>query len=90
MIMEAQACSIPVVSTWHTGIPEVVRDGKSGFLAKEHDVESLAKYLKKLVNNRNLRVKMGKVGRDIILQKFNVDILNKQMCELYNKYAKYE
>ena len=41
-MLEAMSTGLPVVATWHGGIPEAVDDGKSGFLVAEHDPEALA------------------------------------------------
>lgn len=62
-IMEASATGLPVVSSLHTGIPEVVIDGKTGFLAPEKDTDLLARRLKELILDPNLRSRMGKEGR---------------------------
>src|SRR5690606_2903898 len=51
VIKEAMASGMPVLATWHGGIPELVEDGKSGYLVAEHDVESLAARLVELVNS---------------------------------------
>ncbi|MCB0214455.1 MAG: glycosyltransferase, partial [Anaerolineae bacterium] len=42
VLMEAMAQGLPVLSTHHSGIPELVQDGQSGFLAAEHDIDGLA------------------------------------------------
>lgn len=62
-ILEAEATGLPVVSTIHTGIPEIVIDGKTGFLAPEKDTLAMAERLKQLVIDPELRIKMGKAGR---------------------------
>lgn len=62
-IMEASATGLPVVSSLHTGIPEVVIDGKTGFLAPEKDTALLARRLKDLIRDPDLRSRMGKEGR---------------------------
>jgi colanic acid/amylovoran biosynthesis glycosyltransferase len=49
---EAQATGLPVVSTRHGGIPEVVRDGETGLLARERSVEELASHLEKMMVER--------------------------------------
>ncbi|TIU75982.1 MAG: colanic acid biosynthesis glycosyltransferase WcaL, partial [Mesorhizobium sp.] len=41
-LMEAMAAGLTVVSTYHSGIPELIEDGKTGFLAPERDVAALA------------------------------------------------
>jgi len=70
-IMEAQAMGLPVVSTHHTGIPEVVIHGKTGFLSPEKDIDSLAENLKTLLRNPDLRKEMGVEGRKQIELKNN-------------------
>jgi colanic acid/amylovoran biosynthesis glycosyltransferase len=48
-IIEAMASGLPVVSTQHSGIPEQVEDGVSGFLVPERDASALANALKELL-----------------------------------------
>ena len=48
-LMETMAQAIPVVSTYHSGIPELVEDGVTGYLVAERDVTALAEKLKDLV-----------------------------------------
>lgn len=62
-ILEAAATGLPVVSTQHTGIPEIVIDGKTGFLVPEKDTNAMAAALNKLISNPDLRDEMGKKGR---------------------------
>ena len=61
-IMEGMASGLPVVATHHSGIPEVVADGRSGFLVDEHDVDGLARRLSDLAADPNLRARMGLAG----------------------------
>lgn len=49
-IIEAIALKIPVISTMHTGIPEIVKHEKNGLLCEERDVESMAKNIIKAIN----------------------------------------
>lgn len=58
-IVEAMRNGKPVVSTIHSGIPEVVEDGKSGFLVQEHDYQSFADCMIKLIEDDRLREAMG-------------------------------
>jgi len=47
-ICEAMACGLPVISTRHSGIPEIIEDGKDGFLVEERDVDGLFKRMASL------------------------------------------
>jgi glycosyltransferase involved in cell wall biosynthesis len=62
-ILEAMAAGLPVISTRHAGIPDVVKDGESGFLVDEGDVEHMAEKIILLSNNRNMAVDFGARGR---------------------------
>lgn len=54
VLMEALAMGLPVLSTLHSGIPELIEDGKTGFLVPERDVDALAaKLLFVLENQKN-------------------------------------
>jgi len=58
-IVEAMRNGKPVVSTIHSGIPEIVEDGKSGFLVQEHDYHSFADFMIRLIEDDQLREAMG-------------------------------
>jgi colanic acid/amylovoran biosynthesis glycosyltransferase len=85
VLMEAMAMGLPVVSTLHSGIPELVKNGISGILVPEKDVESLCVALEKLIKNRHTRIEMGKNGRRIIEEEYNVEKLNNRMLDIYRK-----
>ena len=72
VILEASACGIPVVSTYHSGIPEAVIDGETGFLVSEKDQHSLATKLDILLRDRALGKKMGQQGRKLICAEFDL------------------
>jgi len=59
-LVEAMACGLPVVSTFHAGIPEVIDNNVNGILVNEFDVGALSSALAKLINNAALRSSLGK------------------------------
>ncbi len=61
-LAEAALLKIPVISTYHNGIPENVIDGETGFLVREFDYETMADKMIELINNPELRKKMGENG----------------------------
>jgi len=71
-IIEASASGMPVLSTTHCDIPEVVIDGESGFLVPERDVDALAEKLEFLVSNPDLWKQMGQKGRQHIKKEYNI------------------
>lgn len=83
VIKEAMASGLPVVSTFHSGIPELVSDGVSGLLVPERDAASLADALAYLISRPEVCTEMGQAGRRQVEQKFDADSLNKRLEELY-------
>jgi len=63
VILEAMAAGIPVISTYHSGIPDMVDDGETGFLIEPHDASALADRLARMSDNDEERRQMGVAGR---------------------------
>ncbi len=87
VVKEAMAMGIPVVSTFHSGIPELVDDGVSGYLAPERDADVLAECLAKLIDCPDRWPEMGRAGRKKVEEEFDMDKLNDRLIELYNSIA---
>jgi glycosyltransferase involved in cell wall biosynthesis len=71
-LMEAMAMEIPVITTPVTGIPELVRDGKTGLLVPERDSASLAQAMERLICDEALRHDLGRRGRQAVEAGFDV------------------
>jgi colanic acid/amylovoran biosynthesis glycosyltransferase len=65
-ILEAQACGLPVLSTTHADIPNVVLPGESALLVQERDVEALSNKLFSLVKEQERWATMGLNGRNFV------------------------
>ena len=83
VIMEGFARGLPVVSTCHAGIGEVVTDGKSGFLVPERDVHALAEKIEELLEDPELRFRMGRTGLGFVQEQFDINKLNDRLIEIY-------
>lgn len=71
--VEAMAMRVPVIATNIGGLPEVVDDGKTGLLIPPGDVDALCGSIKYLINNPDIRLKMGEKGRERVLEKFTIE-----------------
>jgi glycosyltransferase involved in cell wall biosynthesis len=73
VLSEAGAAGLPVVSTRVAGIPEIVADGESGFLVPPHDGQALTEALARLVDDADLRLRMGRRAVAIIAERFDAE-----------------
>ena len=71
-IIEAMAAGLPVVSSRHAGIPDVVIENETGFLVDEGDISAMAENILTLVNNRELAKSFRKKGKERILSEFTL------------------
>ncbi|GET37218.1 glycosyltransferase [Microseira wollei] len=85
VLKEAMALGLPVISTDHGGIPELVEDGISGFLVPERDADALAEKLEELLQHPENWAKMGKAGRAYVETHYNLDKLNDDLVKIYQK-----
>ncbi len=85
VLMEAMATGMPVISSIHSGIPELVDHGTSGLLAGEGDVGELTRYLTELVQSPSRWPAMGEAARDIIAQSFHIQRLNDALVSLFEE-----
>lgn len=84
VILEASACGVPVVATYHSGIPEAVIDGETGFLVAEKDDLALAAKLDVLLGDRALGKTMGRQGRALIEAQFDIRRQTAKLEAIYN------
>ena len=85
VLMEALALGMPVISTYHSGIPELVQDGKSGFLVDERDVDGFAEKIGYLIKHPDIWEEMGLKGRESVQRNHDINKLNDRLVELYRE-----
>ena len=71
-ILEAMSAGKPVIATAVGGNPELVEDGKTGYLVPPGDVDSMAAALGRLLTDRDLARRMGECGRARVEREFGV------------------
>lgn len=84
ILIEAMACGVPVISTWISGIPELVENGVEGLLVPERDAEALATAIETLSKDVEKQRAMGKAGRAKVENLFDAE---KTAAELYGWLA---
>lgn len=85
-IAEASACRVPVIATNVGGIPEIVDNDISGFVVPIRAPQEIADKLQILALNKDLREKMGNEGHRRAIEKFTVERMAFETCQLYSKY----
>lgn len=83
VILEAMACQRAVISTRVGGILETIIDGQTGILVEPKDSLSLMKAMEKVAFDKTLRLKMGNLGRKIVIEKFTWNENTKKLTDIY-------
>jgi len=85
VLQEAQACGIPVISTFHNGIPEGVLDGKTGILVPEKDSAAITQALEIFIQNPAKRAEFGLAGRRWVESRYDVATVTVELDKIYWK-----
>jgi len=85
-LKEAQLMKKPVIATNVGGIPEMMRDGQTGFLVEEGDHDKWIKHLSSTINDKTLSRKLGEEGKKFVNETFNWERIASNFVEILNKY----
>lgn len=83
-VLESSACEKPVIVSNVGGLPEVVENGVTGFVVPERSPEEIAKHIAKFIDNRDLITKMGKAGREFVIENYSWNNSVDKMIKIYN------
>lgn len=86
--VEAMSKGVPVVAFACGGIPEVLVDGRDGYIVSVGDYKGMADRLLEIISDEEKRKKMGQNGRDDYIQKFSVNAMKENYYEIIEKYKK--
>lgn len=84
-VLESMACGTPVVGFAVGGIPDMVIDGETGFLAPVKDTGALAQKIIEIISNKNLRSHLSDKCREHITMKFSLEMQTKSYITLYDE-----
>lgn len=82
VIPEAMSFSLPVLSTNIAGIPEMISDGVEGYLFSPNDDERAISCLQTVLLNPDIRIRMGKAGKERFNRQFDLDKMVEKYREL--------
>ena len=73
VIMEAQAMGLPVIGTTVSALPEIIVHGENGLLVEPEDPQALARAMTLLIDNRDLRLRLGRQAAQSVRKLFGAD-----------------
>ncbi|MBN1415296.1 MAG: glycosyltransferase [Bacteroidales bacterium] len=85
VFVDVMAAGMPVISTYHSDIPEIVREGFNGYLAEENNIDSFAACLLKLIENKSDFHSLSVNSRSHVKEHFNIFVQAKRLESIYNK-----
>jgi len=85
VLLEAAACSRPIIATNTRGCSDIVRYGENGFLVPPKDPRTLAQAISTLVQDPALRARMGARGREIVVKEFSEEQISRETLDLYSE-----
>jgi glycosyltransferase involved in cell wall biosynthesis len=86
-LLDAMACSRAVVGTRAGGIPEIIEDGRTGVLVEPRDHAALASQIVRLLNDPELRRRMGAAGLARVAERFTVERMVAETAAVYERVA---
>jgi glycosyltransferase involved in cell wall biosynthesis len=88
VLAEAMYHERPVIASRIGGIPEIVADSMSGILVPPRDAHALAQAMETLLNNKEMRVRMGAAGKRILSGAYQIDLFLERLIGLYEETSK--
>lgn len=85
VLIEAAACGRPIVTTDWPGCRTIVRDGHNGLLVPPRDAKQLSDALSTLLSDRELRSEMGERGRQMVLNHFATEHIERMTLQVYDE-----
>jgi len=85
VILEALSCETPVIATPVGGIPDIIKDHETGILVPVGDYLQLANAIQYLLENADLRWKMGREGRKLIIKQYSIEKACQKLCSIYKQ-----
>jgi colanic acid/amylovoran biosynthesis glycosyltransferase len=85
VVREAGAAGVPVIGTYHGGIPETIDDGRTGYLVAERDLDRLSLRLRELLGDPSLRRQMGLAAQQRVREQFSLRSRVAELAGIYDQ-----
>lgn len=85
VLIEAMVARKPLVATNAGGVPEIVRDGVTGYLVAPGSVSQMASKIAILLRDSDLRLQMGRRGHETVVDKFDIELTSSAIANVYRK-----
>lgn len=85
VLLEAMQFSLPIIATDESGIPEIVENGRSGYIYNKKDKNCLKNYMAEFINKPQLAKEFGIKGRSIYFEKFTLEAFEKMLLNVFNE-----
>ena len=86
-LVEALACETPVIGSFVGGIPEIIGENETGFLTPSNNPFALAQAIQHLLDNENIRTKLGREGRKRVVKHYSLEASVEKVCRLYKQIS---
>jgi len=87
-LLEAMACGLPCIGTRVGGVPEILGDGRYGYVVNPGDENALTNALQALSREPPMRVSWGEKARERVARRYNMDIMLRAYADLYRKFSR--
>ena len=88
VVMEAMSAGLPVIGTDIRGNRDLISHGKTGYLVKVNDAETMAEYLRELMEKKEQRITMGEKAREAV-QPYGKNQVAREMEKIYRSLEKH-
>lgn len=84
VLIEAMSCQVPVIAVDEGGVRDIIQPGENGLLCTA-DADALAAMITSILDDSALAARLGKAGRESVIQKFSLQQQSRELDELYHE-----
>jgi glycosyltransferase involved in cell wall biosynthesis len=85
VLLEAMMFGLPVISTNEGGIPDIVKDGETGFIVEKQKPKQLAEKIKWFIENPEKAILVGKKGQEMFFKHYTLEVFEKRIIHILNQ-----